>query len=233
MTMQQAGIDRIPSSADNADPDPTSTAIAFFPCDAADALPEEGLKPTYDGEIANIRAKNADRIKEMTTPYEMRCTNAFLGLGRIDEAHELLDYFLSWRRPRGWKLWAEVIVGDERFAQYIGDMPHTWIGAELYTIVRRCVAREVDGGLEFLSWAKKAWVERHGVRLRSLPTHFGPVNFSAVLADGFMRVTWGRQAWSAKPESVRVKVPQGVSAVQVDGVSATISGGFVTLSVER
>jgi len=231
MTMQQAGIDRIPSSADNADPDPTSTAIAFFPCDAADALPEEGLKPTYDGEIANIRAKNADRIKEMTTPYEMRCTNAFLGLGRVDEAHELLDYFMSWRRPRGWKLWAEVIVGDERFAQYIGDMPHTWIGAELYTIVRRCVAREVDGGLEFLSWAKTAWVEGHGVRLRSLPTHFGPVDFSAVLADGHLKVTWEGQDWQAPPAWVRVRVPQGTSSVTVDGQAVDITDGFIDLPV--
>ena len=47
---------------------------------------------------------------------------------------------LACRRPMGWRHWAEVVWSESRSPEYIGDMPHTWIGAEFACAVRRTLA---------------------------------------------------------------------------------------------
>ena len=62
--------------------------------------------------------------------------------------YRLLGDALTWQRPPGWRHWAEVVWGNPRVPEYIGDMPHTWIGAEFATAVRRMLLREDGDTLE-------------------------------------------------------------------------------------
>jgi hypothetical protein len=223
--MKETNLDFIPSSADNENFDPTSTSIHFFPCHAMDSLPTEALKATYDPYMERVRARYAKDWDGDFTPYELRNINAFTEMGRYDEAHELMDYFMSCRRPAGWCFWAEVVNGNPRTASYIGDMPHTWIGCEIWIAVRRQLVKEDDGMLNFLCGAKRAWLEGDGVILTDLPTHMGRVNLRARLVDDTLAV-------DAKdlPKPSILTVPPGVAKVTFDGKDLAISSGTVTLS---
>jgi len=51
------------------------------------------------------------------------------------------------KSPSGWRHWAEVVWSESWAPEYIGDMPHTWIGAEFFTavrVVRRHARRNVS-----------------------------------------------------------------------------------------
>ena len=63
-------------------------------------------------------------------------------LGKRDEAHELLDFFLSDRRPVEWNQWPEITWRDPRSPGHLGDVPHTWIAAEYLLAVASMVAAE-------------------------------------------------------------------------------------------
>ena len=179
MAAADMGTTAIPGSADRQDVDPPSTAIAFEPCQIADALPTELIAPTFDRAAERLASISAPGYLGNYSPYELRNLNAFVALGRLDVAFGLLAKMLDSRRPRGWRVWAEVVWGDKRAPDYIGDMPHTWIAAEFATAIRRMLVRENGRTLELFRAAPDAWWENGGVTLRSLPTAFGALSLRA------------------------------------------------------
>ena len=95
----------IPGSADREDVDPPSTAIAFEPCRVDDALPAELIGPTSIAPPSGIAAISARRVSRATTrPTNCANINAFVALGRFDDAYRLLAKMLDSRRPRGWRV---------------------------------------------------------------------------------------------------------------------------------
>ena len=138
MTSELMGKGMIAGSADREDVDPTSTSIAFEPCRVEDVLPIELLAATYDLCAAQIKSLGAPDFTGSFTPYVVRNLNAFVSLGRFEDAFGLLELLLACRRPDNWRHWAEVVWSPPRAPQYIGDMPHTWIGAEFVTAIREC-----------------------------------------------------------------------------------------------
>ena len=148
LTAECMGTDLIPGSADREDVDPTSTSIAFEPCRVEDVLPVDLVAPTYDRAAARVEKISAPDFNGNYSPYDVRTVNAFVSLGRFDDAFRLMSTVLKSRRPRGWRGWAEVAWSDLRAPDYIGDMPHTWIGAEFSTAVRRMLLRENGDVLE-------------------------------------------------------------------------------------
>jgi len=179
MTVEAMGKKFIPSAADLQDVDPTSTSIAFEPCRVEDVLPREFLAPTYDFCAAQVAACSAPEFQGSVTPYVLRNLNAFVALGRHDDAFRLLEATLSWRRPRGWRHWAEVVWSPARRPEHVGDMPHTWIGAEFAAAIRRMLVREDGETLELLRAAPDDWWKGEGVRLLRLPTAFGALDLRA------------------------------------------------------
>jgi hypothetical protein len=143
-TIEDFGCNYVPSSADYGDFDPTSTSIAFYPCEVPEAIPTDFLSATYDRYLSDVRKRFDPSWDGRFTPYEIRNVHAFITLGRIDDALEILRYLLTCRRPAGWNHWAEVIIGDARYGDYIGDMPHTWIGCEFYSTIERLREKSID-----------------------------------------------------------------------------------------
>jgi hypothetical protein len=179
MTAERLGSRFIHASADREDLDPSSTSIAFEPCRVEDVLPRDFLPATYDLVSHQIEVVGKPKFMESYTPYGIRNLNAFVSLGRFDDAFRLLSAALVWRRPSGWRSWAEVVWGEPQSPEYIGDMPHTWIGAEFATAIRRMLLRESGDALELLRAIPDAWWEGDGITLHELPTAFGIANLCA------------------------------------------------------
>jgi F5/8 type C domain len=224
MTAAEMGVNLVPGSADRDDVDPTSTSIAFEPCQVESALPAELIGPTYDRAAARIRAICAPEFEGNYSPYELRSLNAFVSLQRYDDAFRLLTAMLACQRPRGWRGWAEVVWSDLRAPDYIGDMPHTWIGAEFACAVRRMLLRENDDVLELFRAVPDDWWKGEGVKLRDLPTAFGAANLTARRDQS--RVTVELSLTGPAPHRISVRYP-GAKRAQADGKLCDISDEVV------
>jgi hypothetical protein len=224
MTAESLESDRIPGSADREDFDATSTSIAFEPCRVEDVLPAELLGATYDDYVARLKTITAPDFVGNCTPYEIRNVNALVSLGRFEEAFQLLSAALRWLRPSGWRGWAEVVWGDPRAPDYIGDMPHTWIGAEFATAIRRMLLRENNGVLELFRAVPDAWWEGEGIHLNQLPSAFGVVNLKARREPSRVTVELGMSG--PVPERITIRYP-GAKQARADGRLCEITGDVI------
>jgi hypothetical protein len=185
-SMQRHGIGYIPGAAELGDFDFTSTAIAVDPVGELRNLPQPAFRQTFEDYYRYFSARKADRDNqpqfERYTPYEFRIVGPLVRMGRKYEAHELLDFFFGGQRPAAWNNWAEVVWRDPRAPGFIGDMPHTWVGAEYIRSVRTMFAYEREGDRSLVVGAGllPEWVmSEQGVNVRRLPTHYGTLNYTA------------------------------------------------------
>jgi hypothetical protein len=223
MASEQLGRGMIAASADREDVDPTSTSIAFEPCRVEDVLPGEFIKATYDLAVADIGAPD---VEGRYTPYILRNINALVALGRFEDAFRLLSVILTGRRPRGWRHWAEVIWNPSRIPEYIGDMPHTWIGAEFSTTVRRMLVREDGDVLQLFRAVPDHWWDGDGITLLELPTAFGPLTLRARRRES--RVTVELKLDGPEPERVTLRYP-GARLAHANGRPCVIDGDLISL----
>ena len=171
----------IPGSVEWADFDPTATSNAIAMLDFADALPEGPLHAMLDTYLDGFRRKHRGEMQwNNYTAYEIRIIGAFVRLGKRDVANELLDFFLSDRRPREWNQWPEITWKDPLSPGHLGDVPHTWIAAEYLLALASMVAaeRESSDSLVLASGMPWAWIsEESGFSVSQLPTRYGPLDF--------------------------------------------------------
>jgi hypothetical protein len=185
-TLADRGVDYIPGSVELGDFDPTSTAIALTLGNDFGGLPEPALRRTFDRYWAEFERRRTESTWEAYSPYEARNVGAFVLLGERSRALTLLDWLLADRRPLGWNEWAEIAARDPGEPRFIGDMPHTWVGAEFVRAVRTLFAyeREADDALVLAAGVPAAWVTTApGVRVKRLPTHYGVLNYT-LCAEG-------------------------------------------------
>lgn len=227
-TIQTFGIDFVPGSADYGDPDATSISIAIAPCNQQDVLPEKELTRTYDLYLQEVAARGGAGASYRYTPYEVRSIPALALMGRREEAWRLHDALFADRRPAGWNHFAEVVVSEPRLGTYIGDMPHTWVGAGYLNAVRGLLLREEGDQLTLLYAVPPAWLQGDGIRLEQLPTAFGPLSLRAVYADNELTVEMDQ--WPEAAQTVRLNWPRNRAPdeVWVDGkmLSAIAAGGM-------
>jgi hypothetical protein len=219
MTAAAMERDMIPGSADREDVDPTSTSIAFEPCRVEDALPPELIGATYDRAAARIKAISSPSFQGNYSPYDLRNINPLVSLSRFEDAFQLLSVMLNSRRPRAWRIWAEVVWSDLRTPEYLGDMPHTWIGAEFFTAIRRMLLREKDSALELFRAVPDAWWDGPGITLDKLPTSFGAVSLKA--RRGRSQAIVELAIAGPSPELITFRYP-GVKRALADGKSCEI-----------
>jgi len=129
-SIKNHNIDYIPGCVELGDFDPTSTSIAFFPCEQDKFLPQYELKNTFEKYYRFIKNRKEKNDFENFTPYELRNINAFVFLDEKERAIELIDFMLNYQRPSNWLHWAEVVWRDSIKPAFIGDMPHTWVGSD-------------------------------------------------------------------------------------------------------
>lgn len=225
MTADRLGSRFIHASADREDLDPSSTSIAFEPCRVEDVLPRDFLPATYDFVSDQIELVGMPDFEESYTPYGIRNLNAFVSLGRFDDAFRLLSAALRWRRPSGWRSWAEVVWGEPQSPEYIGDMPHTWIGAEFATAIRRMLLRENGDTLELFRAVPESWWEGQGIRLHELPTAFGIANLRARRAR--VQAIIDLKLSGPEPKRITFRYP-GAQQARADGRSCDVHGDVIS-----
>ena len=180
-------IDYIPGSVEWADFDPTATSNAIAQLDFADDLPAVPLHQMLDTYLDGFRRKHRGEIPWLNyTAYEIRIIGACVRVGKRDEANELLDFFLSDRRPVEWNQWPEITWRDPRSPGHLGDVPHTWIAAEYMLALASMVAseREASGKMILASGLPWSWIaEDNGFAVRGLMTRYGPLDFKIAAGE--------------------------------------------------
>ncbi len=174
-------LDYIPGSVEWADFDPTATSNAIAMLDFAGSLPPGPLHAMLDTYLDGFRRKHRGEMAWTNyTAYEIRIIGAFVRLGERDTANELLEFFLSDRRPCEWNQWPEITWRDSRSPGHLGDVPHTWIAAEYLLAVASMIAaeREAIDSLVLASGMPWAWIaEDSGFAVGNLPTRYGRLDF--------------------------------------------------------
>ena len=239
--MAQHRIDFIPGAADLGDFDATSTTIAVAPLGELGRMPDSvahALDRTFDrywGEF--VARRDGTKPWESYTPYELRVVGTMVRLGKRDRAHTLLDWFFKDQRPPEWYQWAEVVWRDPATPKFIGDMPHTWVGSDYIRSLLDMLAyeREADSSLVIGAGIPEAWVmEKPGVTVRRLSTHYGPLSYTIRNENGRARVSMSA-GLTIPPGGIVVHSPfvKPVSEVRVNGVpsAAGPSGGVLVRSL--
>ena len=179
-------LDYIPGSVEWADFDPTSTANAIAFLDVAEGLDPAAVECTFDRYVADWRRRRSGALDWTNySPYEIRIIGALVRLGRRDAALELLRFFLTDRRPPAWNQWPEIAWRDRHAPAHVGDLPHTWVGAEYVLAVRSLFAYERirERRLVVAAGLAPEWTRGAGVRVQAMPTLVGALSYSACTLD--------------------------------------------------
>ncbi|MBK1723818.1 discoidin domain-containing protein [Thiocystis violacea] len=222
-TMQERGIEFLPGSVEWADPDPTATANALTLIDESHRLPGPAMQHSFDLFMQRFRDVHGRNPVPWTnyTAYEIRIVGALVRLGRRDDAHELLRFYLSDRRPAVWNQWPEITWRDPRAPGHQGDLPHAWIGAEYCLAFRDLFAyeREADHSLVIAAGIPTDWLDAGEISVRGLPTIYGPLDLDIKRTQG--EAFWVRVAGDLKLPigglRIAVPLPGPLVSVAVNG----------------
>ncbi len=185
--IKERNINYVPGSVEWADFDPTATANAIAQLDFADDLPADPVCKMFDLYFSDFRKKRSGEMSWLNyTAYEIRIIGAFVRIGRRDDAHELLEFFLSDRRPLAWNQWPEITWRDPRSPGHLGDVPHTWIAAEYMLALASMIASEREGteAVVLASGLPWRWIsEDNGFSVRGLRIRIGALDFKMFAPD--------------------------------------------------
>ncbi|MDY0148936.1 MAG: hypothetical protein RBT03_02475 [Kiritimatiellia bacterium] len=182
-------IHYIPGCAELGDIDPTSTAAALTYCNQVEHMPQKQLLHTFDQFYQDLESRFKPGATYRITPYEVRSILAYLRLGQKGRALRLLRFSLANRRPMAWQHLAEVVHSDVRFPTYIGDMPHTWVGAELIIAIRSLFVYEQATRLVLGAGIDPVWLEDgETIAVKELPTAFGTLSYKMEKAGNEVRI---------------------------------------------
>ncbi len=180
-TMQQHGIAYVPGSVEKGDFDATSVTVALDPAEIPEVLPPGALAATFD-RYRDFVAARADGSLEWDgyTPYELRAVGTFARLGRVQDAHDALDFFFRGQHPGPWYQWAEVVWSDPRKPGYVGDTPHTWVGSDFIRSALDLFAYHDGDRLVLGAGLTPEWLAAPGgVGIRYLRTPYGLLSYTA------------------------------------------------------
>ncbi|HEY6130905.1 MAG TPA: discoidin domain-containing protein [Halioglobus sp.] len=181
MVIREHGLDFVPGSVEFADFDPSATSVAISVADELHRLPHPAIDQTYEKYLEGFRTRLSGEVPWANySAYEIRIIGALVRLGRREEAHLLLRFFLGDRRPMPWNQWPEISWRDPQSPSFIGDMPHSWIGAEYILAIRSLFAyeREADESLVIAAGIPASWLEGAGeIVVRDLPTSHGRLSY--------------------------------------------------------
>lgn len=182
LAMKFKKINYIPGCAEKGDFDATSTTIALTPCNELNDLPKPQVFNTFDRYFQFFKDRRDGKIDWINyTPYENRLIGSFILLDQPERAHQLIDFFLDDQVPHTWNAFAEVVWKDKKYAGFIGDIPHTWVGSDFINAIRTMFVyeNEYDKSLVLGAALYQDWIDSpNGMSIEHLPTYFGELSYS-------------------------------------------------------
>lgn len=227
--IRDAGLNTLPGCVELADFDPTSTTMGIMVADERDHLPQPYGTNTFDIYWNELLARMEPGGAKLYTPYEVRNADTFVRLGWRERALDALRFFVRDAvRPAAWNHMSEVTHTSLRTPAYIGDMPHTWVGADYVNAVRSLFVFEDNDSLVLAAGTDPAWLEE-GVVVENLPTQFGTVGYRMRLADGSLHIDLEGQA--SPPGGLALPLPASLADVPVilNGKSHVVENGVLRL----
>jgi hypothetical protein len=174
-------LDRLPASVELGDFDPTSTAVALTTGGDPAELPEPALQRTFELYVQELDRRRSGKLaRDAYAPYELRIADALVRLGRRDDAAKLLAFVLADRRPLAWNQWPEILWRDPARAEFLGDLPHGWIGSTYVHALRTALVfeRASDRSLVLAAGVPAEWLAKNeALRVHGLPTHYGLLDY--------------------------------------------------------
>ena len=225
-TIQDRNLDFVPGSVEFADFDPAATAVAIAPVDELHHLPQPAIEQTFEKYLAGFRERvRGDMPWNNYSAYEIRIIGALVRLGRRQDAHELLDFFLADRRILPWNQWPEISWKDPKGPSFIGDMPHSWISAEYILSIRSLFAyeREEDQALVIAAGIRENWLtDTCDVVVTDLPTYYGKLSYTLHRQgpDTLRLVVTGDLALPPGKIVVKPPLPRPLVQVEVNGIKS-------------
>ncbi len=224
MTIAQRELAYVPGSVEWADFDVTATSTALTTTDAPERLPSAALAFSYDEYLRGFRKRRDGELDwNNYTAYEIRNLGALVRLGRVGEAHELLDFFLADRRPRAWNQWPEISWRDPRSPGHLGDVPHSWIGAEWVLAVLGLFAYEhpTNESLVLAAGVRGEWLDGGAeISIENLPTWYGRLSYTLARVgdDSVCLAVSGDFETPPGGIIVRSPLPRPLARVTADGL---------------
>jgi hypothetical protein len=145
-------------------------------------------------------------------------------MGDRSGAWDVLALNLAGRRPLPWRQWPEIVWTDETKGQWLGDLPHGWIGSTFLHAVRTALVyeRASDQTLVLAAGVPEAWLAGgEPVRVARLSTWWGPLDYELGRTGNHtlrMRVGGGLRL----PPGGVVLAPPGVKPVTVRELPADV-----------
>ena len=179
--MKLRGIPHLPGAVELGDFDPTATALAFELGGEPRDFPADALGATFARYLDEVtERKRGVMRRDAFAPYEIRIATALVRLGQRDAAWDVLALNLAGRRPPGWRQWPEIVWTHETSGQWLGDLPHSWIGSTFLHAVRTALVyeRASDQALVLAAGVPEAWLAGgEPVRAARLSTWWGPLDY--------------------------------------------------------
>ncbi len=220
------GIEYVPGAIELGDFDPSATAIACA-LGVEDCLPRRLLEQTFTRYLKGLKEKLCGSSAWVNySPYEVRIVQALVRLGRRKGALELLQFLLADRRIPAWNQWPEIAWRDFEAPCFLGDLPHTWVGAEYILAVLCLFAYEQKDRLVIAAGIPWEWLVEGEVAVENFPTRYGSLAYAlrrekhslSLRVEGTLEVP---------PGGIRVKLPKPVKPDKTEYWSA--SGQTVVL----
>jgi len=194
-TQRLHDIPHLAGSVELGDFDPTATALGFELGGEPRDFPEPALAATFARYLAEVAERRRGVMKrDAYAPYELRIATALIRMGDRDAAWDVLQLMLDGRRPPGWRQWPEIVWTDETQGQWLGDLPHGWIGASYLHAVRTALVHEraSDQALVLAAGVPDAWLPPgEKLRVARLPTWWGPLDYELERGAGGVRARVG------------------------------------------
>jgi hypothetical protein len=227
-TQAQFGIDFVPGAAELGDFDPTSSAIAVTVAGESEGPLRASLLQTFARFDTEIRDRQAGRSNwQAYAPYELRNVAALVRLGEREAAYRALSYLFEGRRPPPWNQWPEVVWRDLRVPRFLGDMPHSWIGAEyIQALLSMFVYADPQRRLVLAAGLPAAWLNTPGgVGIRNLVTPYGKLGYRIEAAGPDRLMMHIEEGIKAPPGGLTVALPglNESSQVRINGSLSKIS----------
>ena len=203
--------------------------------DGAPAARRRWPRPSTSTWRASAAAARARSTGTTTPPTRSASSARSCASASATSAAELAEFLLDDRRPRAWNQWPEISWRDPRSPGHIGDVPHTWIGAEYVLAFRTMLAyeRAADDALVLAAGVADAWLDDGPVVVDDLPTYHGALAFTLRRVDAATIVLSLRGALTVPAGGIVVRppLPGPLVAVELDGVSCPTSPPTASSSV--
>ncbi|HEV7216207.1 MAG TPA: hypothetical protein VGP33_13915, partial [Chloroflexota bacterium] len=182
-----------PAIIPNGPEDTTSTAMArsatpaMWPLETLDPnsqLVQSSFQQYYDTAVKPYDGAYLHYNYHYWPYADASLAHAFYRLGRMNQTTQILNWVLSHQTAPNLYAWAEIVRPDN-FSFALGDMPHSWMAAEMILLIRDMLVRE-DGQAIAIGPMPENWLPAGGkVSVRDFPTALGDQSYRVTRsADG-------------------------------------------------